>query len=139
MTINDTRGLSAGAGARFGGGTLAMLLLGYPDDHKLESLDRSCGRLIQLYRIDCKAMTPINEEVAIKLEILEISLSSLSGSSPSVKAGNSGKKREREGPEKNAAAANAPKKVTRLPPNRRFVQHFYPISLLIIPTKLRLN
>jgi hypothetical protein len=56
-------------------------------------------------------MTPINEEVAIKQEILEISLSSLSGSPPRVNVGSSGKKRRRVGPEKKTAvAAKAPKK-----------------------------
>jgi len=61
-------------------------------------------------------MVPINEEVAIKQEILEISLSSLSGSSPIVKAGNPGKKRKRASPEKKTAAANVPKKATKTAP-----------------------
>ena len=61
-------------------------------------------------------MVPLNEEVAIKQEILEMSLSSLAGSSPSVKVGNPGKKRKRAGTEKKTAAANAPKKVTKTAP-----------------------
>lgn len=61
-------------------------------------------------------MRSINEEVAIKQEILEISLSSLSGSSPSVKVSNSGKKRKRAGLEKKTAAASAPKKAPKTVP-----------------------
>lgn len=53
-------------------------------------------------------MVPINEEVAIKQEILEISLSSFSGSSPTLNAGSSGKKRKRARPEKRTAVAKAP-------------------------------
>ena len=56
-------------------------------------------------------MVPINEEVAIKQEILEISLSSLSGSSPTLNAGSSGKKRKRVGPEKRTAVAKTPKRL----------------------------
>lgn len=58
-------------------------------------------------------MTPINEEVAIKQEILEISLSSLSGTPPRVNAGGAGKKRKRAGPEKKTATAKAPKKAAK--------------------------
>ena len=61
-------------------------------------------------------MIPINEEVAIKQEILEISLSSLSGSSPKAKVGDSGKKRKRAGFDKKTAAANAPKKAPKTDP-----------------------
>ena len=58
-------------------------------------------------------MIPVNEEVAIKQEILEVSLSSLSGSSPTLNAGSSGKKRKHAGPEKRTPAVKAPKKVPK--------------------------
>src|SRR5260370_8315534 len=61
-------------------------------------------------------MMPINEEVAIKQEILEISLSSLSGSSPTVNSGSSGKRRKHAGPDKRTTAAKTPKKAPRIAP-----------------------
>lgn len=61
-------------------------------------------------------MIPINEEVAIKQEILEISLSSVSGTPPRVNTGGAGKKRKRAGPEKKTAAAKAPKKAAKTAP-----------------------
>ena len=60
-------------------------------------------------------MIPINEEVAIKQEILEISLSSPTGSHPRVNIGGSGKKRKRAGPEEKKTAA-ATKKAPRTAP-----------------------
>ena len=61
-------------------------------------------------------MIPINEEVAIKQEILEVSLNSLSGPSPTLNSGGSGKKRKRAGPEKRIAAAKAPGKARKTAP-----------------------
>jgi hypothetical protein len=56
-------------------------------------------------------MVPINEEVAIKQEILEVSLSSLTGSPPTLNASSSRKKRKHVGTEKKAAAPRAPRKM----------------------------
>ena len=58
-------------------------------------------------------MIPINEEVAIKQEILEISLSSLSGALPTLNAGSSGKKKKHEGPKKRTTSAKSPKRAPR--------------------------
>jgi len=60
-------------------------------------------------------MIPINGEVAIKQEILEISLSSPTGSHPRVNNGSSGKKKKRAGPEEKKTAA-ATKKAPRTAP-----------------------
>ena len=58
-------------------------------------------------------MVPINEEVVIKQEILEISLS---GSSPTLNTGNPGKKGRHKGAEKRTAAARTPKKAPKILP-----------------------
>jgi len=77
-------------------------------------------------------MIPINEEVAIKQEILEISLSSPSGPPPTLNAGSSGKKRKHTGPEKKPAIAKAPKKAPKRAP-KLGASSFQPSAL---PNKL---
>jgi len=75
-------------------------------------------------------MTPINEEVTVKQEILEVSLSSFSGSSPALNSGSSGKKRKHAGAEKRTAAAKTPK-TAPIPSSPSFQPSILPNKLTV--------